>query len=208
MTSVCITSPARQTSKGGRTQLDSDRVLNFLMRCPNSIASRCRIVWWRCLGARIGRRCYLSRIELPRNPWDVVLGDGVALDRSVVLLATGERATQPRIKIGSDTYINRYTMIDASECITFGRGCMIGPHCFITDHDHGISPEHPIGSQPMTSVAVTIGDDVWIGAGVKILKGVEIGDKAVIGAGSVVTKTVPAGAIVAGVPAKAIGERA
>jgi acetyltransferase-like isoleucine patch superfamily enzyme len=52
-----------------------------------------------------------------------------------------------------------------------------------------------------------IEDDVWIGAHVTVLKGVRVGSGAVLGAGAVVTRDVPAGAIVAGVPAKVIGYR-
>jgi acetyltransferase-like isoleucine patch superfamily enzyme len=52
---------------------------------------------------------------------------------------------------------------------------------------------------------VDIGDDVWIGRGALVLPGVTIGDGAVVAAGAVVTKDVPAGSVVAGVPAKVVG---
>jgi maltose O-acetyltransferase len=51
---------------------------------------------------------------------------------------------------------------------------------------------------------VIIGDDVWIGHGAVILKGVTIGDRAVIGAGAVVTRGVPADTVVAGNPARVV----
>ncbi|MFV2054203.1 DapH/DapD/GlmU-related protein, partial [Aliiroseovarius sp. YM-037] len=49
---------------------------------------------------------------------------------------------------------------------------------------------------------VTIGANVWIGGGAIVLPGVSVGDGAIIGAGSVVTRNVPAGATVAGNPAR------
>ena len=84
---------------------------------------------------------------------------------------------------------------------------MIGPSCYVTDHDHGMSAGQNIALQPLRSAPTRIGNDVWIGAGAIVLKGVTIGDGAVIAAGAVVTKNVPAGAIVAGVPASTVGAR-
>jgi acetyltransferase-like isoleucine patch superfamily enzyme len=98
-------------------------------------------------------------------------------------------------------------MFDASEEIAVGSDCMIGPFCYITDHDHGADPHSLIRSQPLVGKAVRIGNNVWVGAGVIILKGVNIGDNAVIGAGSVVTKSVDPGAKVAGVPATPLQNR-
>jgi acetyltransferase-like isoleucine patch superfamily enzyme len=207
MTMVSIT-PVEPPSAAVWPHRPCDRFVNFLIRLPTSICSRLRIVWWRMLGVKIGRSCRLSRFELPRNPWDVELLDGVALDRDVVLLTTGSRSGSPRIVLGPSCYINRFTTIDASERIEIRRGCMIGPYCYITDHDHGMRADEDIMYQPLIGSPVTIGEDVWLGAGVTVLKGVTIGDRAVVGAGSVVTKSVPAGAIVAGVPATSIGHRA
>lgn len=185
----------------------SDGLINRLIRYPRSVASRLRISRLRFLGASIGTNCWLRTVCIPRNPWDIELGVGVALDDGVVLLATGDRSSAPRIRIRSGTYVNRYTIFDASEDITVGCDCMIGPLCYITDHDHGYSPTSKVSSQALISERVTIGDDVWIGAGVVILKGVSIGDGAVIGAGATITKDVPQGAVFAGEAARQIGLR-
>lgn len=53
---------------------------------------------------------------------------------------------------------------------------------------------------------ITVGNNVWFGANVTVLAGVEIGDNAVIGAGSVVTKSIPANVVAVGVPCKPIRE--
>jgi len=60
------------------------------------------------------------------------------------------------------------------------------------------------GTIPLKTKEVIIGNNVWIGNNVLILKGVSIGDNAIIAAGSVVTKNVPEGSVVAGNPAKMI----
>ena len=168
---------------------------------------RCRRMWFRFRGVRLLQTCWLQSIEIPRNHSDVELHDAVALDRGVPLLCTGAATDVARIRIGRGTYINRHTMLDASEQIQIGADCMIGPFCYITDHDHGMENGIPIKNQPLVGAAVMIEDDVWIGAHVTILKGVRVGSGAVVGAGAVVTRNVPSGAIVAGVPAKVIGYR-
>src|SRR6185503_16680288 len=66
-------------------------------------------------------------------------------------------------------------------------------------------PGAPYSVQPLqTKGGITIEDDVWLGHGAIVLSGVRIGKGAVVGAGSVVTRDVPAGAVVAGAPARVI----
>jgi maltose O-acetyltransferase len=161
---------------------------------------RLRIARLRLVGMQIGRRCWIRRIRVPRNPWDIAIGDEVALDDDVVLLTTGLRTSQPRLSIGNGTYVNRFTMFDASDRIVLGRDCLIGPFCYITDHDHALTPHRGLVGAP-----VTIGDQVWIGAGAIILKGISIGSGAIIGAGSVLTHSVAPYTKVAGTPARTIG---
>ena len=184
------------------------KLINNLIRYPSSIRMRFRIVYLKMIGAKIGRKCWIQKISIPRNPWNIEIASGVSLDREVVLLVSGDSADkQPKIVIGERAYINRFAMLDASEKIQIGRDCMIGPYTYITDHDHGMKKGEKISSQPLISTPVVIGIDVWIGAHVSILKGVKIGDGAIIGAGSVVTSDVPPHAIFAGVPAKQIRDR-
>ncbi len=182
-------------------------VANSLTDLIAGVSRRLRRGWLRARGARIGAHCWIQSIELPRNPWDVELEDHVSLDRGVVLLTSGNRQSQPRLMIRKGVYINRFTMIDASQRIEIGEDAMIGPLCYITDHDHGRETAMPINKQPLQGQPVRIGRNVWLGAHVVVLKGVTIGDGAVIGAGAVVTKDVPPGATVAGVPATPIGFR-
>ena len=178
-----------------------ERMINFCLRASGSIKSRVRIRLLRLGGARIGDHCWLRKISVPRNPWDIELGDRVALDDGVVLLTTGTRSGRARLRIGHGVYINRYTMIDITDSIAIGADTMIGPFCYLTDHDHVQASDGAIVSGAFVAAPVSIGRNVWIGAGVVILKGVSIGDGAVVGAGSVVTRDVSAGEKVVGVPA-------
>lgn len=186
--------------------LNRDDWMNCFLRYPSALRMRARIAFLRLIGVRIRGRCWIQRVEIPRNPWDIVI-ERAALDDFVVLLTTGARQAQPRIVIRPGVYINRFTMLDASEHIEIGESCMIGPHCYITDHDHGHQRGTNVAVQPLQGCAVRVGKDAWIGAGAIILKGVEVGEGAIVGAGSVVTRSIPPFAKVAGIPARPIGVR-
>jgi hypothetical protein len=86
--------------------------------------------------------------------------------------------------------------------IEIGEGSLIGAGCLICDSD---MHEVPLGSDKAVAKApIIIGKNVFVGARSIILKGVAIGDGSVIGAGSVVSKSIPAGSLAAGNPAKVI----
>lgn len=102
-------------------------------------------------------------------------------------------------------YLNTGATIMCTQSITLGQEVFIGRNTYITDSDHHflLTKEDTISNPP---ASVRIGNHVWIGYGVTILKGVSIGDGAVIAAGSVVTQDVPPSCLVAGVPAQIIRE--
>lgn len=91
-------------------------------------------------------------------------------------------------------FINSYGKIECHKYIKIGKNCAIGPYAIILDSDG-----HQILGKCNTA-EVIIGNNVWIGARVTILKGVHIGDGAVIAAGTIVNKDVPAKSLVAGNP--------
>jgi acetyltransferase-like isoleucine patch superfamily enzyme len=114
-----------------------------------------------------------------------------------------------KLKIGKHTYIGEHNNFRATlGSIIIGENCLISQYVSIFSSDHGIKRDSLIKDQEWTSKGgVVIGNDVWVGASVNIMSGVEIGEGAVIAAGSVVTKNVPAYSIVAGTPAKVIKNR-
>lgn len=85
--------------------------------------------------------------------------------------------------------------------MTIGDDVFIAPNCCITTAEHALDPEQRKAGMEVAK-PVTIGNNVWLGAGAIVLAGVTIGDNTVVGAGSVVTKDLPAGVVAAGVPCR------
>ena len=96
-------------------------------------------------------------------------------------------ASDGEILIGNDCFVNKNCMIVAHNKISIGDGTTIGPNVCIYDHDHNYKKD---GLGDFISKPVTIGKNVWIGAGVIILKGVSIGDNAILAAGTIVNRDV------------------
>jgi acetyltransferase-like isoleucine patch superfamily enzyme len=114
----------------------------------------------------------------------------------------------PKVYIGDDTVIGRHCMITAKNMIRIGSNVLMGAYVQVIDHNHGIARDTIIREQRATIEQVIIEDDVWIGAGAKILSGITIGKGAVIGANAEVTADVEPYAIVGGAPARLIRYRA
>lgn len=144
-------------------------------------------------------------------------------------LCSLEATNQGTISIKKNSSVAEYArLLTVGGFITIGQKCSINTMCII--YGHGgvrigdyvriaaqtiiISANHnyerldiPICQQDESKQGICIGDDVWIGAGCKILDGVEIGRGCVIGAGSVVTKSISDYSVAVGVPAKVIKNR-
>lgn len=105
------------------------------------------------------------------------------------------------IRLGAGVFLNFNCVILDVVSVTIGDGTQIGPAVQIYAADHPRDPvERKAGLE--SGKPVSIGRNCWIGGGAIILPGVTIGDDAIVGAGSVVTRDVPAGATVAGNPAR------
>lgn len=118
-----------------------------------------------------------------------------------VFLDTNEAGS---ITLGSHVRINAGSVLVSHAAISIGDDCLIGEYVSIRDANHGTQAGHPMRLQPHVSAPITIGRNVWVGRGSVILKGVSIGDGAVVAANSVVTRSVAAGTLVGGVPARLI----
>lgn len=107
-----------------------------------------------------------------------------------------------KLEIGDKCFFNRNCSITCIGRIKIGNNCTFANNLVMVDHDHNIYSDRTI--KPYTVADITIGDNVWIGANVTILKGVNIGSSSVVAAGAVVASDVESGYIYGGVPAKKI----
>ncbi len=173
----------------------------FSLDVPRGLASRMRLLRYRCLGLKAGHRNRMERVRCRRLA-NIVLGDYNAFTEGCWLWPQNSDYEGVRIRIGNYNYFNRNLMIDSSGYVEIGDHNMFGPDIYITDSNHeygaGLSP----ASQPMSEGIVKIGSHCWIGAKAIILKNVNLGDYCVVGAGAVVTKSFPAGSVIAGIPGR------
>jgi maltose O-acetyltransferase len=135
---------------------------------------------WRLLGLRLGRRPRLYRRIVIHDAASVVIGD--------------------------DCTIGSFTFIHGAGGVTIGRDVLISSHCsiFSVTHRADAGRDRLLYRETVQAAPVVIGDNVWIGTGVRILPGVTIGAHTVVGSGSVVTKSLPAGVVAVGVPARVL----
>ncbi|MEV8350109.1 sugar O-acetyltransferase [Streptomyces niveus] len=111
------------------------------------------------------------------------------------------------ISIGARTFINFGAVFLDCAPITVGSDVQIGPNVQLLTPTHELDTERRRAGWERAS-PVTIGDNVWLGAGVIVCPGVTIGENTVVGAGSVVTKNLPAGVLAVGNPARVVRELA
>jgi maltose O-acetyltransferase len=148
-------------------------------------------------GWRVG---YMLRRFLVRHIFEKC-GTGVIVKRGAYFGAGSGIVVGDRAQVGDNSRIG--------PCTKIGNDVLMGPDVVIMTTSHAFEdPDIPINQQGARAISpVEIGDDVWIGTRVIILPGVKIGRGAVIGAGSIVTKSIPAYAIAAGVPARVVKSR-
>jgi len=176
-----------------------DYVLRVL-REPHNVVQVLRARWQlrRCnvrpMTVRLRGRV---RVE---NHGRIDLGERVRIDGGTVPV---ELATWPggRLTVGEGTFLNYGVSLAAHESVTVGRDCLIGNYVTVMDSDFHDLRDRTL---PGKSAPISIGDEVWLGTRVIVLKGVSIGRGSVVGAGSVVTTDIPAGSLAFGVPARVV----
>ncbi len=185
-----------------------------------------RLSYPRLLGA-CGRNVTFGQGVVLRHPSKIRIGDGVVVDDLVVLDAKGEH--NAGITLADGVFLGRGTIlsckdgdIELGEQVNLGFNCevfsgssvRVGRYGLFAAYTYLVGGGHdfdrvdiPVIEQGRSSRGITLGDNVWLGAGVKVLDGVVIGSNVVVGANAVVKEDLPDGVIAAGVPARVIRQR-
>jgi acetyltransferase-like isoleucine patch superfamily enzyme len=194
---------------------------------PGALGLGLRKVMYPWLLGAVGRGVVFGQGVVLRHPGKIRIGDGVTVDDLVVLDAkgTGNRG----IDIGNGVFLGRATILSCKDGdIVLGDHTNLGFHCevfsgsAVTVGRHGLFAAYvylvgggheferadmAVIDQPRASAGITLGDNVWLGTGAKVLDGVRLGSDVVVGANGVVTSDLPDGAIAAGVPARVLRVR-
>ena len=177
-------------------------------------------------GAMLGRSVQFQHLGLIRFGKWLKVGDyarfsglgtgGLTLGSSVsigafsqVIVSTSLHEPGRFIKLGNRVGIGEFAYLGGGGGLSIGDDCIIGQYfsCHPENHLHG-DYDALIRLQGVTRQGISIGPNCWIGSKVTVLDGVTIGAGCVVAAGAVVTRSVPAGSVVAGVPARIISSRA
>jgi acetyltransferase-like isoleucine patch superfamily enzyme len=167
-----------------------------------------RLGWWKL---RLGRRLKLDGIAFVGPGCKLQVGRGAVLELGRwcwVGHGCKIRCHEGVVSIGSKSVMGQECTISAYQHVSVGSECVIADRVMLIDFDHGmVEVERPIRLQGIYKRDVRVGGNVWIGYGACILRGATVGDNAVIGTNAVVTRSIPANAVVGGVPARLIRMR-
>lgn len=158
--------------------------------------------------ATVDRNLRIEQIPYIRGPGQITIGRDVYISGKIDISFSRHGDDAPELVIGDHTFIGHGCCFAAARAIRIGNNCLVAGGVRIQDNDgHPLDPERRHRGDPVDEAnirPVTIGNGAWVAAGATVLKGVTIGKNAVVGARAVVVKDVPAGAIVAGNPAREI----
>ena len=178
------------------------------------------------LGAS-GRNVTFGLGVVLRHPAKIRLGDDVVIDDQVVLDAKG--SNNRGITLGQGVFLGRGTILSCKDGdielgdhvnigfnseIFSGSSVKVGRHGLFAAYTYLVGGGHafdqagvPVVEQERVSKGITLGENVWLGAGAKVMDGVTIGRDVVVGAGAVVTADLPDGSVAVGIPARVVRTR-
>jgi acetyltransferase-like isoleucine patch superfamily enzyme len=207
--------------------LKYELVQQLSQHVPGAIGFALRKALFPSIVGACGRNVIFGQNVVLRHPHKIRIGDNVVIDDNCLIDAKGE--SNRGITIGRGVFLGRNSILSckngdieiadganigfnceifSASRVTIGAETLLAAYCYVIGGDHDFSdPSVAVLAQGRRSSGVAVGAGAWLGAGAKILDGVSVGDRAIVGAGAVVREAVAAGAIVAGIPARVVGQR-
>ncbi len=204
-------------------------LITSLSSLPGALGLFLRKKLYPFLIKNIGRNVVFGENVVIRNPQRIKIGDNILIDDNCLLDARGGKGEgiiignnvligrnailsmkEGTIEIGDNTNIGVNCVLHTSSQVMVGKNVIVGAYTYLVGGGtHSLErTDIPIISQGIVSKGgIVVEDNVWLGAGVKILDGVKIGRDSVIGASSLVTENVPEFVIAYGIPAKVVKKR-
>jgi len=153
---------------------------------------------------RRGRVAIAKRVAITKNKYGrITLGHRVAFAESCGIAVMGTEQRRAELTIGDRTTFQPRVKINCMDRIRIGDDCTFSWDVDILDYDFHSVVDLDGHSRP-NHAEIWIQDRVWVGLGVKILKGVTIGHDSVVAAGAVVTRSIPPKSLAAGSPARVV----
>jgi len=194
---------------------------------PGALGLLLRQGAYRLVLGSVGRNVVFGQGVVLRHPRKIRIGDGTIVDDLVVLDAKGTSNTG--ITVGRNVFLGRATILSckngdivladdvnigfhseifSGSTVSVGRHGLFAAYTYLVGGGHEFEESGtPVIRQARSSRGIALGENVWLGAGAKVLDGVRVGRDVVVGANAVVTEDLPDGAIAAGVPARVIRRR-
>ncbi len=156
----------------------------------------------------VGPMFRMEKLPYITGKGKIVIGEDVEFSGKPGMAFGNRHFPAPELIVGDRVFIGHGCNFSIARSITIGNDCLIAGGSSIRDNDghSSVAAERRLGI-PASSDAikpVIIGNDVWIGAGVRIMKGVRIGDRSIIAAGAIVTADIPEDVVAAGIPARVV----
>ncbi|MDG4715197.1 acyltransferase [Winogradskyella marincola] len=150
----------------------------------------------------IEKRFSIKTFNFKNSKLKVYLKKGSCIQHDVIIQGSG------KLEVGENSFIGSFSTIGVNSKIVIGKNVMIAQNVSIRDTDHRFDDlTIPMIQQGIVTGNVIIENNVWIGYGAVITKGVTVRQGSIIAANAVVTKDVPENAIMGGVPARILKYR-
>jgi acetyltransferase-like isoleucine patch superfamily enzyme len=157
---------------------------------------------YRILGKRVqwGKRIKIWGKLVIDGPGRVIIGSGTVLDGSARPVTPFTHSAEAILEIGRNCFVNG-TRFGCMNRISIGDGCLLGEASIMDTDFHPVDPDARRRDEPGKTGTVSIGENVWLGGGVVILKNTVIGADSTVGAMAVVTGSYPERSLIVGNPA-------